>query len=158
MRKRYTLIILLMIVPIASWGQDKEKPMKLKALTPNLIVEDVNKTVKYYQETLGFKLGLTLPESGTLDFAIMSLDDVTIMFQSMKGFVEAFPEYKGQKTGGTLFLYIDVINVDEVYKRVKDAKAEIIVDMNETFYGTKEFSIKDCDGYLLIFAEDSVEK
>ena len=38
--------------------------------------------------------------------------------------------------------------------KAKNANAEIVVDLNTTFYGTREFAMKDCDGYLLIFAEE----
>ena len=128
--------------------------MNFKALTPNLIVEDVNMTAKYYQSTLGFEIIMTVPESGVFDFAMLKLDNVTIMFQSMKGFIEALPDYKDQKAGGALFLYFEVENLDKVYDKVKTANAKIVVDINTTFYGMREFTIKDCDGYLLIFAEE----
>lgn len=131
--------------------------MNLKALTPNLIVEDVNKTVKYYQDTFGFEIILTVPDSGVYDFALLKLDNVSIMFQSLKGYVEALPDNRDQKVGGTLFLYIDVENLDEVYEKVKSVNAEVVVDINTTFYGAREFTMKDCDGYLLIFAEHQDE-
>ena len=132
--------------------------MNLKTLTPNLIVEDVNRTILYYQNTLGFETILTVPDSGVFDFAMLKLDGVTIMFQSMKGFVDALPEYKGQKAGGTLFLYFEVENLDKIYEKVKSANADLVVDINTTFYGTREFTMKDCDGYLLIFAEDQTQQ
>ena len=128
--------------------------MKLKSLIPNLIVEDVNRSLLFYHNTLGFETVLTVPEAGVLDFAMLKLDDVTIMLQSFSGYAEALPENKDQKIGGTIFLYIDVENLDEIYKKVRSAGAEIVVDINTTFYGTTEFTIKDSDGYLLIFAED----
>jgi uncharacterized glyoxalase superfamily protein PhnB len=53
-----------------------------------------------------------------------------------------------------LFLYFDVENLDKIYNKAKNANAEIVVDLNTTFYGTREFAMKDCDGYLLIFAEE----
>ena len=127
--------------------------MNLKALIPNLMVEDVNKTAEYYQKTFGFEIVMTVPDGGVFDFAMLKLDNVTIMFQSMKSFIEALPEYKDQKAGGTLFLYFDVENLDKIYNEAKIADAEIVVDINTTFYGTREFTMKDCDGYLLIFAE-----
>ena len=128
--------------------------MNLKTLIPNLIVEDVNRTTEYYQRTFGFEIVMTVPDSGAFEFAMLKLDNVTIMFQSMKGFIEALPEYKDQKVGGTLFLYFDVENLDKIYNKAKIANADIVVDINTTFYGTREFTMKDCDGYLLIFAEE----
>ena len=153
MRLRFAIFTLITTIALSAFGQ-KQKAIDFKALTPNLVVENVNRTAEYYQKTLGFEVILTVPETGTFDFAMLKLDNVTIMFQSMKSFVEALPEYKDQKIGGTMFLYFDVENLDEIYNKAKIANAEIVVDINITFYGTREFTMKDSDGYLLVFAEE----
>jgi len=159
MRLGFAIFTLIGTIAFSASGQtQKQKPMNLKSLTPNLIVEDVNKTANYYQRTLGFEIILTVPDSGVFDFAMLKLDNVTIMFQSMKGYIEALPEYKDQKAGGTLFLYIEVEDLDKIYDKVKIENAEIVVDINTTFYGTREFTMRDCDGYLLIFAEEVKEE
>jgi lactoylglutathione lyase len=155
MRLRFAIVILITTIAPSVFGQTKKQiPMNLKTLIPNLIVEDVNRTTEYYQRTFGFEIVMTVPDSGAFEFAMLKLDNVTIMFQSMKGFIEALPEYKDQKVGGTLFLYFDVENLDKIYNKAKIANADIVVDINTTFYGTREFTMKDCDGYLLIFAEE----
>ena len=122
------------------------------------MVENVNKTAKYYQTTLGFEVLMTVPDSGIFDFAMLKLDNAVIMFQSMKSFIEAMPAYKNQEVGGSLLLYFDVENLDKIYDRVKSVNAEITVDINTTFYGKREFAMKDCDGYLLVFAEDQAKE
>ncbi len=155
MRLRIAIFIFIIATTPSVFGQTKKQtPMNLKSLIPNLVVEDVNRTAEYYQTTFGFEIVMTVPDSGTYEFAMLKLDKVTLMFQSMKGFIEVLPEYKDQKVGGTLFLYFDVENLDKIYNKAKIANAEIVVDLNTTFYGTREFAMKDCDGYLLIFAEE----
>lgn len=134
--------------------QYTKKLMKLKSLIPNLIVEDVKRSQSFYQDKLGFETVLTVPETGVLDFAMLKQGDVTIMLQSIKAHIEALPDFKDEKIGGTIFLYFDVEDIDAIYKKVNSAGAELVVDINTTFYGAKEFTIKDSDGYLLIFAED----
>jgi len=156
MKLRFAIFTLITSISLSVFGQTpKQTPMNLKTLTPNLIVEDVNKTIEFYKRTLGFEVVMTVPESGVFDFAMLKLDNVTIMLQSRKGYVEALPEYKDQKIGGTIFLYFEVADLNKIYDKVKKANAEIVVDINTTFYGTREFTMKDCDGYLLIFAEEA---
>ena len=41
----------------------------------------------------------------------------------------------------------------DLYKELQD-KVEIIADLEDTFYGTIEFSIIDLNGYVVTFAED----
>ena len=156
MKLHFAIFTLITSISLSVFGQTpKQTTMNLKTLTPNLIVEDVNKTVEFYKRTLGFEVVMTVPESGVFDFAMLKLDNVTIMLQSRKGYVEALPEYKDQEIGGTIFLYFEVADLNKIYDRVKKANAEIVVDINTTFYGTREFTMKDCDGYLLIFAEEA---
>ena len=52
----------------------------LKKLTPNLMVEDVNETVTFYQDVLGFALLASVPEEGQFNWAMMQHDAVEIMF------------------------------------------------------------------------------
>jgi lactoylglutathione lyase len=131
--------------------------MKFKALTVNLMVHDVQRSADFYALQFGFETGLTLPGEDGLTFAIIKRDEVTIMLQSMKSFVEGLPQYANTPIGGSVLLYIDVEDVNGVYEKAHANGAEIVVDMHKTFYGTREFTVKDCDGYLVSFAEDVAE-
>lgn len=121
-------------------------------LTPNLLVNDVNKTIEFYKNVLGFELVVTAPESGQFDWAMMKCGGVELMFQSKASAVKDLPEFGNQPIGGSLLLYIDVADVVSLCDKVK-AKAKIKKDLHETFYGTKEFAMYDEDGYLLVFAQ-----
>ena len=62
--------------------------MKYQSLTPNMGVESVNETVKFYTEVLGFTKIISVPESGELIFAILNAGDVSIMFQQKENLQE----------------------------------------------------------------------
>ncbi|HTL80048.1 MAG TPA: VOC family protein [Bacteroidia bacterium] len=128
--------------------------MKLQKLTVNLMVENVDRSVKFYSDLLGFTTITSVPGEKGMIFALIMKDEVSIMLQTLESFVANNPEFKNEKTGGAILLYIDVKNIDEVFERVKKAKVGLYKEMHETFYGTKEFAIRDPDGYLISFAED----
>lgn len=52
---------------------------------------------------------------------------------------------------GTFF--IKVKGIDAYYESLKN-KVELGHDMRTTFYGMKEFTVKDLNGYFLTFAEE----
>jgi catechol 2,3-dioxygenase-like lactoylglutathione lyase family enzyme len=56
--------------------------MKLKSLTPNLMVPDVNQAIDFYREYLGFELNMSVPETGPFDWASIKAGDVEIMLQA----------------------------------------------------------------------------
>jgi len=124
----------------------------LKKLSPNLMVEDVNRTVDFYRDVLGFELLGTVPEQGQFDWAMMRRDSVEIMFQARTSLVSDIPALADMPIGGSLTFYTEVTGVKELYQSIQD-RVEIVQELHTTFYGTQEFSFKDCNGYILAFSE-----
>ncbi len=124
-----------------------------KKLIPNLMVEDVNYTVDYYENILGgFELIATDPKEGKFDWAMMRSEEADIMFQSRESLGGVIPDFKNKEIGATLVIYIEVDNVEELYNLIKN-KVDVIEKINTTSYGMKEFLVRDCNGYILVFAQ-----
>ena len=137
--------------------------MALNKLTPNLMVEDVNRTVEFYHDVLGFEFIMGVIEElqeiltsyrqdRSLDYAMMKCGNVEIMFQVERSLALAIPVLKGRKIGGTFTLYIELDDVSDMYAKVKGT-VTVVKDLHTTFYGMQEFYIEDCNGYILAFAE-----
>jgi len=137
--------------------------MKFNKLTPNFSVRDVKETVKFYQDMLGFKLEMAVPDGSTkieneisdkdeYACAMMSKDEVYVMFLKTSNFEENISVLQGFPQGASVLFYIDVENIEEAYKQLKE-RVEIEKTLETTWYGMREFYIKDCNGYILGFAE-----
>jgi len=126
--------------------------MMLKKLTPNLMVEDVNLTLEFYENMLGFEVVATVPETGQWVWAMTKHGHVELMFQARSSLGEEVPVLKAVPLGASQTFYVEVTNVTNWYERLKD-KVEIVADLHTTFYGTQEFYFKDCNGYILGFSE-----
>jgi uncharacterized glyoxalase superfamily protein PhnB len=124
----------------------------LKKLTPNLMVEDVARTLAFYRETLGFEVLTTLPEQEPFAFAIVQRDGVELMFQSRLSLSDNVPALTGVPIGASQTFYIEVTGIRDLYETLRD-KVEIVVDFHDTFYGTQEFYFRDINGYILSFSE-----
>jgi len=109
--------------------------------------------VDYYAGILGFSLIASVPESGRFNWAMATRDGVTLMFQSLRSLREDMPSLNLQSKGGIGTFFIKMKGVDSLYQILK-GKAEIAIDMRTTFYGMKEFTIRDLNGYFLTFAEE----
>ncbi len=127
--------------------------VKFQSLAPNLVVDDVNKTVAFYTGTLGFSMIASVPESGQWQWAMVMRDSVTLMFQSLPSIQEDLPGLSIDRKGCMGTFYIAVQSIDELYKEVQ-GKVDIPEDMRTTFYGKREFTIRDINGYYLTFAQD----
>jgi len=134
--------------------------MVYKKITPNLIVDEVNATIEFYRTLLKFELTMTVPgNDGNKDitWALMKRDDIEIMFQSRKSSVREIPIMEHKEAGGSLTLYIEMDNVADLYESLQ-GKDVIIEELHSKPYGMREFSMQDCNGFVLTFAEKADEK
>ena len=126
-----------------------------QSITPNLMTENVEETVKFYNESLGFATVATVPNqsTGKLQFAILAKDNLTLMFQERTSMVGEYQALATEKTKPCCTIYVKVDNVEALAKELS-AKTKIIKDLHKTFYGATEFAILDNNGYVLTFAQD----
>ncbi len=124
----------------------------MKKLTPNIMVEDINRSIAFYKEKLGFELLATAPEEGQFVWAMLKRDEVEVMFQVRASLEEEFPALKHKEIGGALTFYIAIEDVKGLYAQLKES-VTVVQDMHTTFYGALEFAIQDCNGFILSFAE-----
>jgi len=133
-------------------------------MTPNFSVEDVAKTIEFYQNSLGFNLKMlrrmdmdtiefTLVEFEEYSYGIVSRDNVHIMFVQEEVFKENIPVAEADIKQASVLFYIDLEGVDELYDDLKKKDIEFVKEMNTTWYGRREFYVKDCNGYILAFGE-----
>ena len=127
--------------------------MKLNSLTPNVMVGDVNATIEWFNRNLGFQLVMSVPEEGKYEWAMISRDGVNLMLQTRESIASEQPEFAGIAIGASMSFFVKVDGLQQIYEHIKDAEA-IIKTPYKTFYGMKEFLIRDCNGYYFTFAEE----
>lgn len=124
-----------------------------QSLTPNLMVENVEKSIGFYEENLGFSLVTSVPSlEGGLQFAILVKDAITIMFQSKESLLKEYEILSTSVITPSLTLFIKVSNVEELYHELCE-KVTILKPLHETFYQTKEFAILDLNNNVLTISE-----
>lgn len=125
--------------------------MKILQLIPELLVEDVSKSLHFYREILKFESQIVFPRKKPI-FAQVGRDNIQIMFYKRSEFEKEIPKLKTTKIGGSLLIVIKAKDIKTFFRQIKE-KAEIIQPFHKTDYGTFEFMIKDCNGYLIAFSE-----
>ncbi len=153
MKNLFSALIIILFLCGFAYPQNESK-FAIKKMTPNLVVEDVNATVGFYKDKLGFTTLLTIPDTGKYVFAMLVSDSTTIMFQSVASMKEGFPEYDIKSSANSVILYIDVSDINAVLAKVKAAGVPVLRGIGETFYGTREFVIRDNCGHFVVFAMD----
>lgn len=123
------------------------------SMISNLMVENVEKALDFYTGILKFEAVTSVPnKKGGLQFVILSKDGLTLKLQERANMIEEYPALAHDKVQASISLYFTIDNFKEFYEEIK-SKTPIYKDIHTTFYNATEFAIKDCDGYILTFAE-----
>lgn len=136
--------------------------MKFNKLIPELSVSNLNESLKFYVNSIGFKIEYQRPEN---KFVFISYQGTQFMLQELEENEKwSIGELKHPYGNGVNF-QIEVSNVEKIQDALKTSGYKIAFDIEENWYrqdnkllGNKEFLIQDPDGYLLRFSEDLGEK
>jgi len=123
-----------------------------KKLTPNLLVANVERSLAFYVDTLGFARGMTVPDASPFVFASVTSGDVEVFFNDAATAVKEYPAFAGKPLGATGTMYIEVEGVDALHDRLEPI-VTITMPLVTQFYGVREFAILDPDGYVITFAQ-----
>jgi catechol 2,3-dioxygenase-like lactoylglutathione lyase family enzyme len=129
-------------------------PHELKKLTPNLIVSNVERSLAFYRDVLGFSVAFTVPEASPLVFAAMQSGPVEIFLNAPEAATAEYPAFKDRPLGGTLTLFIEVAGIHKVHDAL-NGRVNIVMPLETKWYGMTEFAFEDPDGYLITCAERS---
>jgi catechol 2,3-dioxygenase-like lactoylglutathione lyase family enzyme len=118
-----------------------------KKVVPMIHVPDVRATVDWYSG-LGFTVTDTYGNEGEgLSFAILSFGSSEVMFNH--------GGQPGTRHRREVDLYVYSDNVDDLYRRLED-RVEVVEGPHDTFYGMREFIIRDLNRFWLTFGQPSV--
>jgi len=123
-----------------------------KKLTPNLLVSNVERSLAFYVDTLGFERGMTVPDASPFVFASVVSGSVEVFFNDAATAVKEYPGFGGKPIGATGTLFIEVEGVDALHARLKST-VKIVMPIVTQFYGMREFAFEDPDGYVITLAE-----
>ena len=127
-------------------------PHQLTRLTPNLIVADVERSIAFYRDVLGFTVQTTVPDASPYVFAIVQSGGVEVYLNAPEPAIAEYPAFKGRPLGGTLTLFIQVDYVRTAHEALKD-HVKIVMPLEKKWYGVTEFAFTDPDGYIITFAQ-----
>lgn len=124
-------------------------PAPLTGIAPIVPVQNVAASLRFYVDRLGFDAIQSNPDQSA---ALVEREAVRLMLLRVgqKRALEATREY--------LSAYVWTADVDALYAELAPALADLPdYRVRPPFtqpYGTREFHVKDPDGFLLFFAED----
>ena len=115
-------------------------------IVPMIHVPDVSATANWYA-SIGFNVRRIAREDGDdseVVWAALTLGESEIMLNAGGKASDAWRR--------EVDLYINVENVDDVRNRL-DGRVGFVEDLHDTFYGMREFIIRDCNRFWITFGQ-----
>ena len=121
--------------------------MKFQPIVPMIWTNELQETIDFYVNNLGFECGNYNEEWG---WAALHKDAAELMIAKPNAHT---PFDKPTYTGT---FYIKTDNVNELWEKLKD-KVKIVYPLEEFEWQMREFAIYDNNGYTIQFGEDISE-
>jgi uncharacterized glyoxalase superfamily protein PhnB len=130
--------------------------MQFTDVTPNLVVADMERSLAFYRDVLGFAAVATVPETAPFVFAWMQRGDVNVFLNAREGI--DLPALAARPIGGTSTLFMTIeadsvaAGIDALFAAIA-GRVRVAMPLKDQFYGMREFGVEDPDGYIIFFAQ-----
>jgi uncharacterized glyoxalase superfamily protein PhnB len=136
--------------------------MKVLGATPYICVADVERSLAFYRDLLGFEVVNTMEWEGRTTWARITNGPFGLMLSSgAAGSLEhdddddhAHATWQGPRHAEGIDIFnatwFDVLDVDAVYDELKSAGADILYPPADRHYGVRDFMVRDPDGYYYV--------
>ena len=120
-------------------------------ITAVLIVEEIEKSLAFWVQRMGFEKTVEVPEGDKLGFVILARDGAELMMQTIASVRKDEPKFApdGLTTKGC-GMFIEVTDFEDVKRRLDGYP--IVMQERVTFYGMREIGVSEPNGHTVVFA------
>jgi hypothetical protein len=119
-------------------------------ITSVLLVDEIEKSLPFWVERMGFAKTVEVPEGDRLSFVILVRDDAELMLQTIVSARKDAPVFVPEGPASRASLFIEVEDFADVLKRL--AGYPVALAERTTFYGMREIGVIEPGGHNVIFA------
>ena len=113
--------------------------VRLSRIAPELPLSNLQASLAYYEQKLGFRVAMELPEQ---DYAIVERDDIAVhLFQA------------DTQDHIRVGIHIFTNDLDELHNELSQRGASVTQPIERKPWGTRDFRVKDASGNVIKFTE-----
>jgi catechol 2,3-dioxygenase-like lactoylglutathione lyase family enzyme len=127
----------------------EEASKNLVSISPFFIVKDLQASIAFYRERLGFQLDFQGPD-GDVYYAGVSRDGIGIMLKAILPDVLPQPNHTRHEWA-RWDAYIYTLDPDSLFEEFRQRGASFVKELSFIDDGLWGFEVTDADGYVLAF-------
>jgi uncharacterized glyoxalase superfamily protein PhnB len=121
-----------------------------RSLSASLTVKDLQKSLAWYRDVLGFAVDQQYEREGKLRSVSLKAGDVRILINQDDG-AKGWDRAKGE---GFSLQITTAQNVDEIAKRITDHGGKLETEPADMPWGARAFRVKDPDGFRFAISSE----
>ena len=125
--------------------------LRLRGISPSLTSTDLQRSIAFYRDVLGFMIGEEWREKGALMGVELHAGAVTFML-SQDDFAKGRDRQKGI---GTRFYCVTAQDIDRFAAQIRERGGVLDQDPKDMPWGARVFMISDPDGFKLTFQQEN---
>ena len=119
-------------------------------ITPVLLVSEIEKSIPFWVDRLGFEKTVEVPEGDKLGFVILTRNGAELMLQTVASVQKDTPQFAPSSGINQAALFIEVDDFEDVLKRL--GNYPVAMSERIAFYGMREIGVFDPSGHVVVFA------
>jgi catechol 2,3-dioxygenase-like lactoylglutathione lyase family enzyme len=119
-------------------------------IAPILIVDEIEPSLSFWTERLGFSKTVEIPEGDRLGFVILVRGEAEVMLQTVESARKDTGDFVPETTGNNSALFIEIPDFPDVLDRL--IGYPVALADRTTFYGMREIGVHAPSGHPVIFA------
>ncbi|HYM79861.1 MAG TPA: VOC family protein [Candidatus Limnocylindria bacterium] len=130
-------------------GRRQAETLRLRSVTPTYTVTNLQKTIEWYCDGLGFVVSERWEEGGKLEGVMLKAGNCTFGLSQ-----DNFAKGQDREKGVGFRIYADTVqSVDALAKRMRAYGGKIIAEPADMPWGARSFTVEDPDGFKISFSE-----
>ncbi len=119
-------------------------------ITAVLLVKEIEPSLPFWVDRMGFEKTVEVPEGDRLGFVILAKDGAELMLQTLESVKQDAPQLLPQTGTNCTCLYIEVPDFEDAKRRLEGYP--VALAERTTFYGMREIAVIDPAGNTATFA------
>ena len=123
--------------------------LRLRSVTPTFTVNDLEKSIAWYCDGLGFVVSERWEEGGKLQGVMLKAGNCTFGLSQ-----DDFGKGRNREKGVGFRLYADTVqSVDALAERIRAYGGKIIMEPTDVPWAARSFAVEDPDGFKISFSQ-----
>jgi len=123
--------------------------LRLRSLTPTYTVNDLEKSIAWYCNGLGFVVSERWEEGGKVEGVMLKAGNCTFGLSQ-----DDFGKGRDRPKGVGFRIYAETVqSVDALAERIRSYGGRVLTEPTDMSWGARIFSVEDPDGFVISFSQ-----